>query len=182
MDQAVCPVRRTNETCADLDRAHVGSGCASARPCGGPVACSGAAPAAKPDGATSVPGSRERPSCVWYQFLRRAPAGPPAIVFSNGHRRGIFPWAYLRPLGGREANNGKVERRAHQPLVQRFGDADVAEDAAGAGLGVITAVLAELHFELRRLHVIRIRRVRAGVDAITLLHGLPCSCMAGPIS
>jgi DUF971 family protein len=39
------------------------------------------------------------------------------LFFSDGHRRGVFPWAYLRELGGREPGErelGEVIRQTSE--------------------------------------------------------------------
>ena len=62
---------------------------------------------------------------------------------------------------------------AHRSVVARLVDAGIGENAAGARLGVVAAVLREHRLELRRAHEVRIGGVRIGVDAVALGHRLP---------
>ena len=61
----------------------------------------------------------------------------------------------------------------HRAVVFVFVDARVDQDAAGARLGGIAAVLRELAFELSGFHVVGVRRVRVRIDAVPLLHRPP---------
>ena len=62
---------------------------------------------------------------------------------------------------------------AHRSVVKRLGNAGVGEDAAGARLGVVAAVLREYSFQLGGPHVVRIGGIRVGIDAVALGHRLP---------
>ena len=81
----------------------------------------------------------------------------------------------LREQRLREQHAQLQSRRhlAHRSVVARLVDAGIGENAAGARLGVVAAVLREHRLELRRAHEVRIGGVRVGVDAVALGHRLP---------
>ena len=62
---------------------------------------------------------------------------------------------------------------AHRCVVARLGNARIGQDAAGARLGIVAAVLGEHALELGRLHVVRIGGIRVGVNEVALPHRLP---------
>ena len=62
---------------------------------------------------------------------------------------------------------------AHRPVVPRFVNTGVGEDAAGPGLGIVAAVFGEHPFEFGGLHVVVVGGIGIGVDAVALLHRRP---------
>ena len=62
---------------------------------------------------------------------------------------------------------------AHRPVMLRFVDAGVDQDAAGARFGGVAAVLRKLALEFGRPHVVGVARVRVGIDAVAFLHRTP---------
>jgi hypothetical protein len=62
---------------------------------------------------------------------------------------------------------------AHRAVVLLGGDADAVQQLAGAGLGGVAVVLGEVAFQLGRLHVVVLGRLRVGVDGVLLLHAGP---------
>jgi hypothetical protein len=62
---------------------------------------------------------------------------------------------------------------AHRAVVLLGGDADAVQQLAGAGLGGVAVVLGKVAFQLGRLHVVVLGRLRVGVDGVLLLHAGP---------
>ena len=90
---------------------------------------------------------------------------------------GLIQQQYVRPreqrLRQQHAQLEAGRNFAHRPVVARFVNAGIGEDAAGPGLGIVPAVLGEYTFEFGGLHVVRVRGVGVGIDAVAFLHRGP---------